>query len=426
MADKNQNKKKKKFLFNRIFQNSKFLFVVSVLISLSMWIYMSIGTGNDTIVTISNIPVQIELSDEAIANGLQIFNKGDITASVNVSGNRAIIGSLGPNDIIVTAATNSIESSGNCTLSLSASKANPYEDFQINSNVTPSTVNVLVDYYRESTFDILDNVVYKVSEGYYASTALSSKTIMISGPQSEVSKVAKVTASATLENTLAASTETTAEILLYDSDNNLIEDTDMLNMDFTTVDASISVLPEKSLDIVPVFNNKPDGLIITENMINIEPSSIMLAGSQGVLENLDSITLEPIDFSTLRNERQTFTLAIDIPPDCKNISNTSTARVTLDLSSMSSKTLTVERFDVQGLTSNHTAHITQKSIDVTIYGPKEQLDRLSKDKVTAVIDTSSSSGTVGSVQMPVTFTMSDVSGCWINGLYKANLTISEK
>ena len=324
------DKKKKKFFLNKILQNSKFLFFISLLISLSMWIYMSIGNGNDTVVTISNIPVQIELSDDAIKNGLQIFNTGDITASVSVSGNRAIIGSLTQNDIIVTAATNAIDSSGNYTLSLSASKANPYEDFQIVSNVTPSNVNVLIDYYRESTFDIQDNVVYKVSEGYFASTAISSKSIMITGPQTEVSKIAKVIASATLANTLTSSTETKAEILLYDSENNLIEDTEMLNMDFTTVDVSISVLPEKSLPIKPVFINKPEGLDISDDMINIEPSSIMLAGTQEVLENLNSVTLETIDFSTLRNERQTFTLAIDIPPDCKNISNASTARVTLD------------------------------------------------------------------------------------------------
>ena len=420
------DKKKKKFFLNKILQNSKFLFFISLLISLSMWIYMSIGNGNDTVVTISNIPVQIELSDDAIKNGLQIFNTGDITASVSVSGNRAIIGSLTQNDIIVTAATNAIDSSGNYTLSLSASKANPYEDFQIVSNVTPSNVNVLIDYYRESTFDIQDSVVYKVSEGYFASTAISSKSIMITGPQTEVSKIAKVIASATLANTLTSSTETKAEILLYDSENNLIEDTEMLNMDFTTVDVSISVLPEKSLPIKPVFINKPEGLDISDDMINIEPSSIMLAGTQEVLENLNSVTLESIDFSTLRNERQTFTLAIDIPPDCKNISNASTARVTLDLSSMSSKTLTVERFNVQGLTPNHTAQITQKSIDVTIYGPKEELDKLTKDNITAIIDTSSSSGTVGSVQMPVTFAMPDASRCWANGSYKANLTISEK
>ena len=117
------DKKKKKFFLNKILQNSKFLFFISLLISLSMWIYMSIGNGNDTVVTISNIPVQIELSDDAIKNGLQIFNTGDITASVSVSGNRAIIGSLTQNDIIVTAATNAIDSSGNYTLSLSASKA---------------------------------------------------------------------------------------------------------------------------------------------------------------------------------------------------------------------------------------------------------------------------------------------------------------
>ena len=201
----------------------------------------------------------------------------------------------------------------------------------------------------------------------------------------------------------------------------------MLNLDFENVEASISVLPEKTVTLKPTFNNMPSGLNITQDMISVDPPSILLAGTQEVLNRTDSITLEAIDFANLKNETYTFELAIDIPSDCKNISNASTAKVTLDLSPLSSKTITVEHFTVNGLTSDYTSEITQKNIDIAVYGPKNQIDKLTGSNITAVIDTSSSSGTIGSVSMPVSFTLPEsAAGCWVSGSYKANLTISEK
>lgn len=65
--------KKKKFSLNALMMNNKFLLVLSVIISLVIWIYMSTGTTSDTTLTLSNIPIQIDLSDEARNSGLQIF-----------------------------------------------------------------------------------------------------------------------------------------------------------------------------------------------------------------------------------------------------------------------------------------------------------------------------------------------------------------
>ena len=66
----------------------------------------------------------------------------------------------------------------------------------------------------------------------------------------------------------------------------------------------------------------PSGLEITDDMISIEPSSILLAGTEDVLSKTDSVSLAPIDFATLTNNKSTFDLAVEIPTDCKNISNT--------------------------------------------------------------------------------------------------------
>ncbi|WP_440449646.1 CdaR family protein [Ruminococcus bromii] len=418
--------KKKKLSLNKLFQNNKFLIILSLVISTITWVYMSMGTTNDTTVTISNIPIQIELPDQLVNNGLQVFSDTEQTATVTVTGSRAVLGSISTKDITVTAATNGIDSAGTYQISLSAVKTNPSANFQIISTVTPSNVNVIVDYLRETSFPIQENVVYKVADGYYASTSLASKNITVSGPQTEIAKIAKVSASAELDGILDDSTSATADILLYDKSGNRIS-TDLLKMEFGTVEASISVLPEKTVKVVPEFMNKPEGLNLGDDMLSVEPSEILLAGPKKVLDNTKSIKLESIDFATLSNKRYEYDdQGINIPTDCKNISNSTAAKVVLDLSSLSKKTYTVDSFKVSGLSSEYKADVTQTNMSVTVIGSKKELENLKSSDIECIIDTSDQSGTVGSVQMPVTFKLKGTSTCWVSGSYKANITISEK
>lgn len=418
--------KKKKFSLNKLFQNNKFLIVLALVISSITWVYMSMGTTNDTSVTISNIPIQIELPDQLGNNGLQVFSDTEQTATVTVTGSRAVLGSISTKDITVTAATNGIDSAGTYQISLSAVKTNPSANFQIISTVTPSNVNVIVDYLRETSFPIQENVVYKVADGYYASTSLASKNITISGPQTEIAKIAKVSASAELDGTLDDSTSTTANIILYDKSGNKIS-TDLLKMEFDTVEASISVLPEKTVKVVPEFVNKPDGLDLGDDMLSVEPSKILLAGPKNVLDSTDSVKLESIDFATLSNKRYEYDAqGINIPTDCKNISNSTAAKLILDLSDLSKKTFTVDSFKVSGLSSKYKADVTQTNMSVTVIGSEKELKDLKSSDIECVIDTSDQSGTVGSVQMPVAFKLKGTSTCWVSGSYKANITISEK
>ena len=418
--------KKKKLSLNKLFQNNKFLIILSLVISTITWVYMSMGTTNDTSVTISNIPIQIELPDQLVNNGLQVFSDTEQTATVTVTGSRAVLGSISTKDITVTAATNGIDSAGTYQISLSAVKTNPSANFQIISTVTPSNVNVIVDYLRETSFPIQENVVYKVADGYYASTSLASKNITVSGPQTEIAKIAKVSASAELDGILDDSASATADILLYDKSGNRIS-TDLLKMEFGTVEASISVLPEKTVKVVPEFTNKPEGLNLGDDMLSVEPSEILLAGPKKVLDNTKSIKLESIDFATLSNKRYEYNdQGINIPTDCKNISNSTAAKGVLDLSSLSKKTYTVDSFKVSGLSSEYKADVTQTNMSVTVIGSKKELENLKSSDIECIIDTSDQSGTVGSVQMPVTFKLKGTSTCWVSGSYKANITISEK
>ncbi len=415
---------KKSSFTQKLFQNNYFLLILALVVSFGIWVYMSMNSVNDTNVTISNLPIQTELSDNAKELGLQVFSGDETTASVTLSGNRTMLGQITESDLIVTASASSVSTTGNYTLPVSATKANPSSNFQIVSN-TPSSINVVVDYFKEGTFTIQDGLEYSVKDGYYGSTSMPYKELKISGPQSEVMKIKKVLARASISGELTEDTEVSADIVLFDENNNELPQK-LLTLSFTSMAVKVEVMPEKTVPLKPVFINKPSGLDITEDMIKIEPSSILLAGPKEVLDNVKAINIEAIDFSLLKNEKVKFdALSFDVLESCKNLSDNSTVSVTLDLSAMTAKQFDVENFTVEDLPSEYKSEVSSKSITVTVIGPKSEIDALSAENITAVINAKEANGKVGSVQMPVSFKFSSASSCWAYGTYKANLTISK-
>ena len=358
---------KKQSLFQRLMQKNYVIFIFALVISLVIWIYMSFNsTSVNTTFTIRDIPIQMELSEESRDLGLQVFPSGEAKASVTVSGNRTVLGLLNENDITVTAAAGSINSpDSNVTLPVSATKRSSRSNFEINS-VSPTSITVTVDYYKESDFQIQDGVVFYLEDGYYGSTSLSVNSVKISGQ-------------------LSKSVEADAALHLYDENNNELSQK-MLNLSVESVKASVTVLPEKTVPVEAAFQNKPEGLEITNDMITITPPEIQLAGPTDTIDKLKSVKLEPIDFAGIKNEKIDFdNLGIVIPESCKSINNYTTAKVTLDLSQLSSKTFTVDKFVVEGLSDQYTYKVTSKSIDVTVIGYKDDLDKMTAKQITAAI-----------------------------------------
>ena len=139
------NNTNKNFL-QRFFSHNVTLLVLAFIISFAAWLIINITSGSEAKVTIDNIPVSIELSAEATSDGLLVYNGDNITASVEITGNRVIVGSLSASDISVTAdQSSSIISPGSYTLPLVAKKIGLKSNYNIVSVVTPSSVTIFVD-----------------------------------------------------------------------------------------------------------------------------------------------------------------------------------------------------------------------------------------------------------------------------------------
>lgn len=412
--------------FYRLFRNDKFLIIFSLIISITIWIIIGLTSDEETEVIISDIPITIELSEEAVAEDLEVLDR-DLTASVSVKGNKVTVGSLTKSDIqIVAQNTSSISSPGPVTLTLTPKKAGVKTDYEI-FELTPSVITVNIDKVRTQEYEIVDNLIYKVKDNYYATTVLDKETVSITGADTSLSKIKRVAIEGTLDGTLDSSQSIVQKLILYDGFGDEINPP-FIQMASEEVAANIVVLPKKTLKLKNKFLNNPLGLEL-EKYIKINPKEIQIAGPKETIDNLDNIVLEPyVDFSEISNKKTVFNFDVKLPADCKNLNNISRVEVEADFSEFKSKKVKATEFKAINLSNDYKAEITTKNLDINIIGTEEQISKIESEDLLVEIDFANRpDGFVGSTEMPVKITpTSSFSSCWAYGNYKANVVISKK
>lgn len=424
---KDKKTRKSKITLNMLFKNNKFLLAFSFLMACILWLFFSQNSGVESTASISDIPISIQLSDQAKKDGLVIFTGADTKATVQISGNRLTLGTVTKEDIQVVAeqAANTILTPNTYSLELTA-KNNSVKTFKIES-VSPQFASVYVDRYSQKTLEIKDKIEYKVDPTYYAaSPILSTDKITVSGPQTEVLKVASAEVVGTVDGVLTSTYKNDYKVILYDAAGGEIKN-ELITTSADSVTVTISVLPKKKLPLEATFTNVPAGFNM-DNFANMVPKEITIAGPADTIGRMESVELEPIDFSEISPTNTTFTREVALPNGCKNISNITQVIVTLDLSGYSTVRQTVNKFSFKNLPSGYTATPTTSAIDVTIVGPENVIEDLASSDLSAVIDLKSlGQDFVGSTEVPVTIEVTGVKNCWAYSQikYTANITVSK-
>ncbi len=411
------NKKKNKFSINKLFKNNKFLLLFSFITSCVLWLFFSQGSAEQLTSTIHDIPINIELSQEAKDDGLTIFSGGDTLASVMVSGNRLTVANIVKEDIQVVAsqASNTITVPNTYILELSAKQNSSKSDYEILS-VDPLTVSIVVDRLRDKEISLTDNITYnyKVDQTYYAGKPYYSvDEIVISGPQSEVNNVAKVAIEGEFSGNLNDTTSMDFAIKLYDETGVEIK-SELLttNVENNIINVTIPVLPKKELPVEVDFINIPKGINIDE-FATLSHEQITIAGPQEVISTMSKITLPTIDFNDISPNSNIIELQVELPSSCINISNANTIKVTLNLSSYTSKDITVTDFRIKNLKQGFSANVTTSSLVIHVMGHSTILEDLVADDLDVVIDLDNIGEIVGTTAVTVDVNIIDKSLCWV-------------
>ncbi len=416
-----------KFSFKKSIFNDRFVFAMSLVLAVILWIFVSISFSPTVTKEVGSVPVSISLEDSSF-EGAKLFGSEDFVVQVRVQGKKYVTDSVSADDIIVTANVGQIVGTGVNTLELSAESVGS-DEFEILS-ISPSSLVVFVDYEDQKTIDV--EVEYKgvtvSQENYFleASVADAYKTVTVSGAKSEVQSVARAVAVADVNAQLDSSQIFKGDIKLFDSAGKEIT-LDYSTLSFTSADVMVGVKEQINLPLTITPLNAPENLPNIEifRIVNNRPTKvdeITVKRDPTLVDTLNEISLGIIDFSKLDKSVRSWSFEFTLPSiggiSYPNISSASDAvfKVVITADKLYAKTFDISKSSIQisGLSEGLKASIQTEGLQgVTVISTQNaQLNRLKSADITAVVDVSSLEKGSHSCNK-VSFKIKDNPDCWV-------------
>ena len=242
--------------YSRLFSSNKFTVPFSLLLAFVIWLGITLSQRPTMERTFTNVAVNINLENTYVAeNEMSIV--GDISNqkfTVVVRGPNYVVGSLTSNDFNLYASAAEVDSPGNYSLQVNATRNNNSQ-YEILS-ISPPALDVNFDYMETKDFTIT-----ALAEGAAAAEGLiveagmvggtESDTITISGPRTTINSIDKVVAVASVNKTLESSETFDASIVLFDDQGKKINQKDLV---LSTTDVKVTVpISKKKAGTSPAF-----------------------------------------------------------------------------------------------------------------------------------------------------------------------------
>lgn len=433
MSNKPINLKKTKFSLSGIIRNNRILMVISLLISFGLWIWVSVEKSPIIQKVISDVPVSIDLTGSIPEQlNLQIFGDKDFKVDVTVSGKKYVLSSIDKDDIVISAITNYVDSSGTKTLQLKYSLADGSEDFEIVS-LSSTYIEVYFDIFKEVELPLQAEFTYDINallpeNCILGDIVFSKQAVKVSGPASEINRISKAVANVTLTEKLEKNTTLVPDIQLITEDgtNLVYSEIDSESKDITM---SIPILKKVTLPASVTFKNIPANFVSDPLKYTVSPNKITAAIPIDLAETTKSIPVAVIDFADITNGTNVFNVsASDIPDIMPTSATASKFRVTVDASKMMSKAVTVPASAVKVVNADDKYTVTNVdngNLTFTVVGEKDVVDSISADNFNLVADLQSVTIDENTNSVPVTATVSS-GKCWAHGRNDIKVSVVKK
>ncbi|MBE6731854.1 MAG: hypothetical protein E7564_09215 [Ruminococcaceae bacterium] len=431
-----ENTKKNKFKLKDIIYRNTFMLVISFVAAVVLWFSLAMNNTEERPITITDVPITFEMSQDAQNEGIKIFYKSYETADVSISGLN--VGNITANDLSIKATLNpnSTKLAGNTlekaelTLEYGKKEGKKYTDFTINS-VSPATITVYYDRVKIASYDIEDTITYNTAANCYVSKPMLSNTdVIIEGPESSINKIGRVCVDYDVAGTLTDTYRFQSAITVYDLYNkpmNLEEY--YLTLSVEKVDVVINVMNKQTVNLDVTKLNMPAGF--SDERVTISPATIDIAGPLETISAYNTIILpDAIDFSDITLDNNSFTMEIPMPAGVSNVSNITEAKVYVNLNGFTETTLNLSaaNFKFVNIPEDKDVKAITQNLSVKITGSQAQIAKLNSSSVYGIIDMANFAETNGNknVNIEVDISAGTTSTCWVNGSYEIQVNVADK
>ena len=369
-------------------RNKIWRLVLSIGFAFGLWLYVItvVSPGSQ-----QGFAVDVKLTEENktyLSDRNLIITAYDESVNVQLEGNRIDLNQLGPNDIDIKLDVSSLQEEG--TFSIPYTVTFPGNDNNSISVKTknPEKVTVKVETWGEKTVDVeivktgdLFDDTYKVVE-----EKISHEKLHISGPKSIVDQI--VVASVDVD--LTQKTDNISgryQVTLRDERGQPVN-AELITLpkdvkDGIQLDMVINKFVQLPLEITAITGG---GATADNCEITVQPAVMAVSGSRAKLEGLTSLVVGTIDLSTVTENVSTHTITVTMPNGITNRDEFQEVTVTVKLKGLKTKTLTVRNISVENEPDKLIPSGIPNSLDITLRGPADQMDKLNENKVSVILD----------------------------------------
>lgn len=423
--------KLKKLSLRKLFSNTKFLVVFSILVAFIFWIVVALEYAPVIENEIKDIPVKIDMNNSVPDKlGLQIFGQSDYTINVTVRGNRYIVGGdlLTADDFEATAQTAYVDSAGKHSLVVKVTAKDANADYEIISKST-DYIEVYFDKYAEKEVEVTPRIISELddytADDYMfdkADIIYETKTVKVSGAQTEVNSITAAYADIPIEKKLTQSETIDASVVLSNGSNLDSKYVKINGESSLTVPVTLPVYKMQTSAVSVSFKNTPSDYINSPLLYSISPSRVRVAVLQNGSDTTNSLEIGTIDFANITPSNGSFTFLASNVKTAKFLDGTTSFSVEVNTDGLSTKKLepNINSIMITGGSGVSAGNVDLSSIgSVTVVGTQTALASVNANMLEVNINLTNIKLEEGENTVPVTVTLKNSKNCWVSGSYSA-------
>ena len=358
---------------------------LSFAIALSLWMYVRTYVKPDYEQTFYNVPVALEGGPKLAERQLMLLSEEEYEVNIKVHGNRQDVSKINSGNIQLVANLADIYEPGEHNLTYTIIYPGDVPTGSVSAERNPDRVRVVVA--RKKTKEIPVKVVYEgdVPADYIKDTAameLDYTYVEITGPEEVVDKIDHAAV------TVQCSGRTES---IYESYRYALRDSDDKPVDAEYITTSVSevkvYLPISMVKKIPLTLTLVDGGGATAETTKlvIEPAEISISGSEAALNALPELNLGTIELDQITQDT-TREFEINLPEGVQNVSNLSTAKVTISFPKLATREFTITEFTPLNLPAGMAGEPLTKQLTITVRGLKSEVQRLNAADILVQVD----------------------------------------
>lgn len=338
--------------------------------------------------TYTGIPVHV-VNEEVVTTTNRTYQIVDDTKEVNVTvkAQRSEMNKIKAEDITATADMKELSLGTQIPIEVSV-EGGRYE----NAYTTPRNLQVQIDDEAKNNFPITPTTIGTVREGYVVGELnVNPEKVTLRGPKTVINSISRVVAEADVSG-LSENADIEARLILYDANNNVIDQTLLANnLGKEGVSVEVTLYQVKNVPI------KLDTSMVTAakgykiSMFSVEPRDVSVTGDKEDLSKLKQIDVpaEELDITNLTQRTEKIIDVSPYLPDGVSLvdQNASSVVVTIYVEQPGAKhyEVSTSSITVNNLAENlELSYGSMVDLEFQIKGPEETLDVFSIAKKVSI------------------------------------------